>query len=450
MRWKDRIQFIQQNMKKNKSRLFMTILATAIGCAFLIVLASVGFGAQRFITKDLLQDQSVTAVTVQGKKTGNEGEANGITAKDIERFQSIDHVKTVTKKLFVQNNSTVHLQEYQGNPQVSAMDFSAEKKAGLKLSKGHLPENENEVVVGYHFAESLHKQQKDSKPDSGSPPDEKSYTGDLLGKQVQWKVKQFFDGKEKTKAFPLKVVGITEAPARDWMKNQDVYITESMLNHMEDFTKTPLGIELQPSMPKDQKQEIKNEKERTYSDVKIIANDMENVDAISKKLKEEGYYIYSVTEELDQVNLIFAVVKSGLVIIGLIALLIASIGIYNTMSMAVTERTHEIGVMKAIGGTPKLIRSIFLMESSYIGLVGAIVGVLAAYLVSFGINKLLPYVIKGVFHENLDQVIQLSYIPFYLVLICVVLSMGVAMLSGMKPAKKATKIDVLSALRRDI
>ena len=203
-------------------------------------------------------------------------------------------------------------------------------------------------------------------------------------------------------------------------------------------------------MPKDQKQEIKNEKERTYSDVKIIANDMENVDAISKKLKEEGYYIYSVTEELDQVNLIFAVVKSGLVIIGLIALLIASIGIYNTMSMAVTERTHEIGVMKAIGGTPKLIRSIFLMESSYIGLVGAIVGVLAAYLVSFGINKLLPYVIKGVFHENLDQVIQLSYIPFYLVLICVVLSMGVAMLSGMKPAKKATKIDVLSALRRDI
>ncbi|MEC3882798.1 FtsX-like permease family protein [Halobacillus sp. HZG1] len=192
------------------------------------------------------------------------------------------------------------------------------------------------------------------------------------------------------------------------------------------------------------------DQDRVYSDVQVIAGNMEKVEQLSQNLKDEGYYIYSVTEELDQINVVFAVVKVGLIVVGTIALLIASIGIYNTMSMAVTERTQDIGIMKAIGGHPKMIRSIFLMESGYIGLMGAFVGVVIAYLVSVGINMLLPLVIQQAFDQTIEETIQLSYIPPYLALICVALSIGVAMLSGLKPAKKATRIDVLSALRRDV
>jgi len=69
MNAKDKFRFVRKNMKKNKTRVFMTVLATAMGCAFLIVLASVGFGLQKSIVDRMLQDSLVTKITVYPKMT---------------------------------------------------------------------------------------------------------------------------------------------------------------------------------------------------------------------------------------------------------------------------------------------------------------------------------------------------------------------------------------------
>ncbi|WP_281974794.1 ABC transporter permease [Halobacillus litoralis] len=455
MKWKDRLNFIRQNMKKNKSRVFMTILATAIGCAFLIVLASVGFGAQRFIVNDIMQDRSITEIQVQGKRAVEEGENPGVTKADIEKFEEIENVKAVSHKIMVENETTVQYEGYSTQSSARAVDFSAEKKAGLNLSSGEMPEAENEVIVGYHLNQYLHKEEgltdEELYNEEGVVKEKYQLGESLLGKTIQMEVRQFKDGEMVSETFPLEVVGVAEEPARDWQKDRDVLISSAMLTNIESFTGTTNGQMIRPEMSEEEINSIQDaEQERTYQQVNVIASNMEQVESISQTLKDDGYHIYSVTEELDQINIVFAVVKTGLVIVGAIALLIASIGIFNTMSMAVTERTQDIGIMKAIGGHPKMIRSIFLMESGYIGLMGAIVGVIVAYLISFAINQILPIVIQQVFNESPDTVIQLSYIPPYLVLLCVALSIGVAMLSGMKPAKKATNIDVLRALRRDI
>lgn len=92
--------------------------------------------------------------------------------------------------------------------------------------------------------------------------------------------------------------------------------------------------------------------------------------------------------------------KLRLFVVGTIAVLIASIGIFNTMTMAVTERTQEIGIMKAIGGEPAIIRKLFLMESAWIGLIGSILGVLISYVVSFGLNQLLPILLSSYVETN--------------------------------------------------
>ena len=454
MRWKDRFQFIRQNMKKNKSRVFMTILATSIGCAFLIILASVGFGAQRFIVNEVMEDRAVTEVTVHGKQTTEERESPEIIKSDIENFKQMDGVKAVSHKIALRNEPMVLFEDYTGPAKVSAVDFSSEKEAGLNLSDGRMPEAENEVIIGYHLDQFLTDESdpgEDLYTDEGVVKEEYRIDKSLLNKTIELEVEQYKEDEWVEETFALDVVGIMEEPARDWMKSRDLYISEGVLTNIEAFTGTVYGSMVHPEMKEEELESLQSEgQKRTYNEVQVVAGNMEQVKNISQQLKDEGYHIYSVTEELDQINIVFAVVKTGLIIVGTIALLIASIGIYNTMSMAVTERTQDIGIMKAIGGHPRMIRSIFLMESGYIGLMGALVGVAVAYLVSIGINMILPLVIQQVFGQTLDEVIQLSYIPPYLALICVALSIGVAMLSGLKPAKKATKIDVLSALRRDV
>ncbi|MDE1455455.1 FtsX-like permease family protein, partial [Bacillus paralicheniformis] len=145
--------------------------------------------------------------------------------------------------------------------------------------------------------------------------------------------------------------------------------------------------------------------------------------------------------------------KIGLIFVGVIAVLISAIGIFNTMTMAVTERTQEIGIMKAIGASPNVIRKMFLLESAYIGILGSVLGVIISYGVSFLVNKIIPPILSSVSEGGAsaaDFSITFSYIPVSLVLIATLISAGVAILSGLNPAIKATRTNVLTALRREL
>ncbi len=183
-----------------------------------------------------------------------------------------------------------------------------------------------------------------------------------------------------------------------------------------------------------------------------MAVSQKNIIPILEKLKDKGYSVFSVTEQLDQMDIFFLVLKIGLIFVGTIAVLIASIGIFNTMTMAVTERTREIGVLKAIGASPKLIQRLFLMESTFIGILGTVIAVIISYVISFTANAVLPLILKAATGEDAfsSSDITFSLIPWQLVIIASAISIGVAMISGYRPARKATKIDVIQALRQEL
>ncbi|VEH80975.1 acetoin transport system substrate binding protein YtrF [Bacillus licheniformis] len=145
--------------------------------------------------------------------------------------------------------------------------------------------------------------------------------------------------------------------------------------------------------------------------------------------------------------------KIGLIFVGVIAVFISAIGIFNTMTMAVTERTQEIGIMKAIGASPNVIRKMFLLESAYIGILGSVLGIIISYGVSFLVNKIIPVILSSVSEGEASAAelsITFSHIPVSLVLIATLISAGVAILSGLNPAIKATRTNVLTALRREL
>ena len=126
-----------------------------------------------------------------------------------------------------------------------------------------------------------------------------------------------------------------------------------------------------------------------------LVDTAENVLPVVEKLKEKGYQVYSQLEQLDQMETIFFVLKAGLVFVGTIAVLIASIGIFNTMTIEVTERTSEIGILKAIGATPGLIQRLFIMESLFIDVIGTILALIISYAVSFAGNFITPIIMQG-------------------------------------------------------
>lgn len=447
MKMKDQFRFIIQNMKKNKVRVFMTVLATAMGCAFLIVLASVAFGLHDTVLKDTMESGEITQIQVHGYEE-SETSYRPINDQDIKLFEDLEGVSAVTRQKSVRQDVTFSTEGYEVPAPAISAHFPSEEKSGLELAEGRLPEKPNEVVVGHHFASSLIPEGQSAEElydEQGLVKEEFRYDENIIGKPFDLNLKKIADGKESSGNFDVTIVGVMEAPAREWEWDQNVYLTADLLSELESFTGTPNAELYNPS-----EVEVTDTSEASYDNVIVYAANVEAVKAVSEKLKEEKYATYSVVNEMKQLNMLFNVAKAGLIFIGTIAILIASIGIYNTMTMAVTERAPDIGIMKAIGASPKVIKRIFLLESSYIGLIGAAIGIAAAYAISVAVNLALPMILEAVFDEKLPTGLRFSSIPFSLILIAVIICLTVTILSGLRPAKRATEIDVLKAMRREI
>ena len=424
MQFKDQIDFIRQHIKKNKLRVFMTVLAATMGTAFLIVLASVGFGLHDTIRESMLSNRLVTEIQVHGMDEEQKPENN------IASLQKQEHVKAVVNRQYMSTGMRSIYKEFMGYQSLVMTDFREERKVGFELKEGRLPEKATEVVVGSDFATALMKEDE-----VANEEEIETYKGNLIGEQFSY---QIGESEEK---LTLTIVGIGTTPAKEWMQDDQVYVDASIKPEIERMYAASLEEGASPE-----------EHELFYSNTNVYVDKLENVSAVSEKLRDEGYYVYSIADELKQLDVFFLALKAGLIFVGTIAILIASIGIFNTMTMAVTERTREIGVMKAIGANPKLIQRLFLMESAWIGIVGTALAVAISYAVSAISNYLLPIIVASALGEEDfgDLSVTFSVIPWQLVAIASAISIGVAMISGWRPARKATKIDVIQALRQEL
>ncbi|WP_338652019.1 FtsX-like permease family protein [Lysinibacillus sp. Y5S-8] len=439
MLFKDQLDFVTQHIKKNKLRVFMTILAATMGCAFLIVLASVGFGLQESLRNEILSNETVTKIQVYGDKQ--------LTEEQVQEIKNLDHVETVLETISVNASAHSFFGDRDTTSNLILSDMQDFEQVNGKLAKGHYPTKPNEIVVGYHFGQTLlneaerniigEKSKKAEAEGTYYDGSEEGYKESLIGKNIEFSLVAHTGTNNETQKMVYTIVGVMEKPSYDWMVDNAI--------HMDKAQKSVLAENIPANS------DIKEE-ELFYSEFNIYADTLENVKPILEKLKGKGYSVYSVTEQLDQMNVFFLVLKIGLIFVGTIAVLIASIGIFNTMTMAVTERTREIGVLKAIGASPKLIQRLFLMESTFIGIFGTFIAVVISYAISFGANAALPLILKAATGEEAFATndIIFSLIPWQLVIIAAAISIGVAMISGYRPARKATKIDVIQALRQEL
>ncbi|MCM3758883.1 FtsX-like permease family protein [Sporosarcina aquimarina] len=440
MQFKDQIDFVSQHIKKNKLRVFMTILAATMGTAFLIILASVGFGIQDTLKKEILDNRLVTQVEVY---------AADLTIDKANEMKKLDHVKAVVLRQEVNAFQETTLDKYKGQSGLLVSDFEEEKKAGFALEEGRLPNGKYEVVVGHDFAKNLMNEEEVEKfqnQQQGNKLNEEEqaelelphYKGDLLGMEIAYEIGSYETNESYKEPIKLTIVGIAKAPAKDFILDGKLYADASLIPELEAIYKSHQAEESEDSL--------------FYPNLNVYADELQNVKGITTSLKDDGYSVYSISEELEQIDVFFLALKAGLIFVGTIAILISSIGIFNTMTMAVTERTREIGVMKALGAKPKLIQRLFLLESAWIGIIGTVIAVLLSYAISILANYILPLIVGAALgEEDFNELnVTFSIIPWQLVVIASAISIGVAMISGWRPARKATQIDVIDALRREL
>jgi putative ABC transport system permease protein len=181
-----------------------------------------------------------------------------------------------------------------------------------------------------------------------------------------------------------------------------------------------------------------------YARVTVQVVDPTQTQVIHTELKKRGFNVFPLPN-LDEIKRVFLFVNGALALIGGIALLVASFGISNTMIMSIRERTREIGIMKAIGGSDAEIMKIFFFEACLIGFMGGLFGVLIGWALTSIANPLVnKYIV-----QSTTTYIHFFSIPWYLWGGAILFAMLIALLAALYPASQAARVDPIKALRHD-
>jgi ABC-type antimicrobial peptide transport system permease subunit len=167
--------------------------------------------------------------------------------------------------------------------------------------------------------------------------------------------------------------------------------------------------------------------------------------SVKDSVEALGYRTFSFAAEFEQIQQVFFYFDLGLGVIGLLALITASLGIVNTMVMSILERRKEIGILKSLGADDRDIRFLFLVESGVIGLLGTWAGIFTGWV----ITRIISAIAQHYMEKEGIPAIDLFALPLWLILAATAIGLSVSVAAGLYPASRAARIDPVEALRND-
>jgi putative ABC transport system permease protein len=181
----------------------------------------------------------------------------------------------------------------------------------------------------------------------------------------------------------------------------------------------------------------------TYSTVSVRVRSPKDVEAIEDAIKKMGFNTFSIIDATRSMRQFFAILDLFLGIFGSLALAVASIGIVNTLVMAILERRREIGIMKALGASDVEVKKLFFAEAGVMGVMGGAVGVAMGWIIGHAIN-----LGTNIYLRRLNfPPEQIWFVPWWLVAGAIVFAVIVSLVSGLYPAARAARLDPVQALR---
>ena len=182
---------------------------------------------------------------------------------------------------------------------------------------------------------------------------------------------------------------------------------------------------------------------QSYSQAKIVVDKQDDFSKIRKQLELLGFKTTSVVDTVSQIENLFVTLRMILAVIGIVALSVAALGMLNTLTVSLLERTREVGMMKAIGMKSIEVQDLYLTESMIMGVMGGIGGLILGFLA----GKITSAILSVFAVSKGYGVLDISFIPYPFVLLILGISLAVGLLTGIYPSRRATKISALNALR---
>jgi putative ABC transport system permease protein len=467
MKTYDLSELALRNLRESSLRNSLTTIGISVGVASLVAMLSLGIGLQKLATRHLAKSGLFDTVVVTSRR-----DLRGFNREDQRSTASAAESRTLDEPARQEIESLPDVLEaypdirfitelrYQDKPHltmVSGIPDSARSNDAFTGIPGSFFSSETapEVILQKSFALEL----LGKTPPPGHEDD--IPVGDLakplLGQELTMRYAQRVSAPESAENTPAK------SGASDESESDAAYSVISREQRLKIvgisdldpdsmrgaararvFLPLKLAQELRVMQPSDVRDSMRGfSKQPSYSTVSVRVKNPKNVEAVEQAIKKLGFNTFSILDATRSLRQFFAVLDLFLGIFGSLALAVASIGIVNTLVMAILERRREIGIMKAIGASDSDVKKLFFAEAGAMGLLGGVVGVMLGWAIGHVINLGTNIYLK---RQALPPETFWS-VPWWLVGAAIVFAFIVSLVSGLYPAARAARLDPVQALR---
>lgn len=438
MKWTDLLSISWANLRKRKLRSALTIIGVVIGITAIVVMMSLGIGLADAGMRSMSSSKGLVTINVNPSwDQDKDEEAIKLTDEAAAEISEIPGVKYVSPVLSVY--LTMRSGEYVLDTVIKGVSYQALQDLDMEFAEGGLPEPGDPLALIY--GSEVKQMLVPVSAYEGGNWDFEEPDIDFM-KATMFATFPPPAGADPEKEPPgkkyiLPAAGVQKSDPNSYNEySWDIYADiEALKTQMHRVYKGKAWPDQEATKSGKPKGPF------TYSQLIVRTDSVEHTKEVQQVLRDAGYNTNSEIEYIDAMRQQSRITQAILGGIGGISLLVAAIGIANTMMMSIYERTKEIGIMKVLGCSLSNIRAMFLIEAALIGAIGGVLGLLQSYALSFLINKIAGGLMTGA------ESIRISLIPPWLSLAAVLFAMIVGIASGMMPAMRAMKLSPLEAIR---
>lgn len=440
MRFGDLLNLVLYNLGRRKGRVALTTLGVIIGTAAVILLVSLGLGLQRNATSQLWGISDLRRIEVYPNYGGGEGGPVAVaigpgaigssspsgqkllTPAAIEEIRALEGVEYVIPRNWVGVGAVLKVGRLENYPSLLAVDTDDLAIFDYPLEAGTTRLERGTAIIGSWAARQFYDPRQ--RPGQEPPPQP-----DLLNQQVRLVLQKWTqDGQMVTKTVNLRIVGILAESRSE--ADGALFVRMDEATAWEEWARG---------------QRINRNREG-YNMLIVRARDPDRVLELADQINAMGYMASTPQSFVQGINNFYLVLQLIFGGVGAIALLVAAIGIANTMTMAILERTREIGLMKALGATNRDVLSIFLGEAAGIGFLGGLGGVLIGWLGSAMLNVVaITYLASQ--SQGGPPPTTATFTPLWLPLFALAFATLIGLISGLYPALRAATLVPVNALK---